>query len=223
MHFLCLHGAGTNNKIFDLQTATLRHELGDHHTYEFVEGTVPWPMAPGISSISNSGESYYSYFDPEAPTSVLDALHSLDAYIQAEGHFDGVLGFSQGAYLAAIYVVWKAQQDGTTEFRLPFSCLLLFSAVRVHNPRAFEERGEIEVLDPNLAKEFIQIPTVLIWGSSDEWKEESVALSKLCNPRLTTVFVHSGGHEIPGMVAKGDITAVVKAMRRGIFEAQFCT
>lgn len=28
--------------------APIRYELGDSHTYEFVEGTVPHPMAPGM-------------------------------------------------------------------------------------------------------------------------------------------------------------------------------
>lgn len=29
-------------------TAALRYELGDNHTYEFVQGTTPTPMAPGV-------------------------------------------------------------------------------------------------------------------------------------------------------------------------------
>lgn len=28
--------------------APIRYELGDGHTYEFVEGTIPHPMAPGM-------------------------------------------------------------------------------------------------------------------------------------------------------------------------------
>ena len=28
-------------------TAAIRYELGDRHTFEFVEGTVPVPIAPG--------------------------------------------------------------------------------------------------------------------------------------------------------------------------------
>jgi hypothetical protein len=27
--------------------AAIRYGLGEHHTYEFVEGAVPYPMAPG--------------------------------------------------------------------------------------------------------------------------------------------------------------------------------
>lgn len=28
--------------------AALRHELGEEHTYDFVEGVVPCPMFPGV-------------------------------------------------------------------------------------------------------------------------------------------------------------------------------
>ena len=31
--------------------AALRYELGDEHSYEFVQGTVPWPMATGKAQI----------------------------------------------------------------------------------------------------------------------------------------------------------------------------
>lgn len=30
-----------------LVTAPLRYELGDRHTWDFVQGTITWPMAPG--------------------------------------------------------------------------------------------------------------------------------------------------------------------------------
>jgi hypothetical protein len=66
MRFLCLHGIGTNNHVLEMQTgithtlndtremlllkdlaATVRYELGDTHTYEFVEGTERAPIADG--------------------------------------------------------------------------------------------------------------------------------------------------------------------------------
>jgi hypothetical protein len=31
------------------QPAAIRYELGDHHTYDFVEGNVPWAVDPGES------------------------------------------------------------------------------------------------------------------------------------------------------------------------------
>lgn len=30
-----------------LSLVAIRYELEDYHTYDFIEGAVPWPMAPG--------------------------------------------------------------------------------------------------------------------------------------------------------------------------------
>lgn len=35
------------SKIFEIQTAAIRYELGDNHIYDFVEGTIPSKMQPG--------------------------------------------------------------------------------------------------------------------------------------------------------------------------------
>lgn len=32
-------------------TAALRYELGDHHSFEFIEGAVQCPMAPGLETL----------------------------------------------------------------------------------------------------------------------------------------------------------------------------
>ena len=45
MHFLCLHGRGTNGRIFEAQTAAIRQAVGSGHTYEFIDGGVVAPAA----------------------------------------------------------------------------------------------------------------------------------------------------------------------------------
>ena len=51
MRFLCLHGMGTNSRIFEAQTAAIRYLLGSEHTFEFIDGAVPTPMAPSMLSL----------------------------------------------------------------------------------------------------------------------------------------------------------------------------
>ncbi|RDL32027.1 Uncharacterized protein BP5553_09429 [Venustampulla echinocandica] len=221
MHFLCLHGLGTNSQVFEVQTAGLRYELGDQHTFEFVEGTIPWPMAPGISSLFDTDGSYYSYFDPNSPKSALDALHQLDEYVMAEGPFDGVLAFSQGACLAAMHLIRKRQQDSRGgQAQPPFNCAIFLSSIPAYDAVAFENRGEVRLLEPATDGQPIQIPTVHIWGQQEDSKKDSELLKELCNAQLATIFVHGGGHEVPGLGAKGDVTGAVKAIRRAILKAQ---
>ncbi|TVY19428.1 Hydrolase FUB4 [Lachnellula arida] len=241
MHFLCLHGIGTNSQAcyfsesrfgslpaplpFSTSTnadcifaAALRYELGDQHTYEFVEGTIPWPIAPEISNLFNPDGRYFSYFDPSSASSARDALQQLDEYIEAEGPFDGVLGFSLGACLAAMHIIRKVRQDPGNTRPPPFKCAIFLSTVLVHDPVAIES-GEIKVLDPKEAGQPIQLPTVHIWGAKDPRKGDGELLKGLCDTRTATGFIHEGMHEVPGLGTKAAVTETVKAMRRGISKA----
>ncbi|CAH0059093.1 unnamed protein product [Clonostachys solani] len=58
MRFLCLHGMGTNSRIFEAQTAAIRYGLGSLHTYEYVDGALPTAMAPGVGIISGLEDEY---------------------------------------------------------------------------------------------------------------------------------------------------------------------
>ncbi|KAF2441994.1 hypothetical protein P171DRAFT_433589 [Karstenula rhodostoma CBS 690.94] len=107
-----------------MQTAALRHELGEEHSYEFVQGTMEWPMAPELEHISDATKPHFSYHN-NTPESALEALGALDEYLASETPFDGILAFSQGAGLALIYARYFLHLH--PERPLPFRCLLLFS------------------------------------------------------------------------------------------------
>jgi hypothetical protein len=170
-----------------------------------------------ISSIFSSDSSYYSYFDHTSVKSVQNALLQLDDYISNEGPFDGLLAFSQGAGLGAMYLVQNAKDKRNST--PPFKCAIFLSSMVVYDASAYEERSEVRVLDPSTDGEPVQIPTVHVWGKGDGRAQDSETLSKLCSRRGATVFVHDGGHEVPGLSIKGAVPGTVKAMRRGIAQA----
>jgi predicted esterase len=143
--------------------------------------------------------------------SFVTALDQLDAYIAAEGPFEGVLAFSQGAGLVATHLVRKHFLGAAS----PFRCAILIAPISVYDPAAYTERGEVRVLGEE-AGPLIHIPTVVMWGERDERKEESRGLVKLCEPSLVEVFVHEGGHEVPGLGVKESIPGAVKVVRRGV-------
>lgn len=171
------------------------------------------PMcAPEISSLLDvSTATCYAYSD-ETIQGGQRALTLLDEYIAAEGPFDGVIGFSQGASLAAMHIIRTAQRHA----ECPFKCAIFFSCSGLYDPAALVDQGEARKLDPVAEGEIIRIPTIHIWGQKDLIKEESEILSKLCDKQVRTVFVHEGGHEVPGLGGKGTVIETVKAMRRGI-------
>jgi predicted esterase len=146
--------------------------------------------------------------------SAMAALAQLDAYERAEGPFDAVLAFSQGAGLAAAFMMQRALAEPLR--RPPFRCAVLVSCVWVYDPVAWAERGEVRTLHGSALGEVVAVPTVHVWGARDPRRAESEGMRGFCKAELATVFVHGGGHEVPGLGAKEAVSGTVKAIRRGI-------
>lgn len=112
---LCLHGGGTNARIFAAQCRVLRAALSS--TFRLVFAEAPFPSRPGPDVVSVYGtwgpfKSWLRLQDGDAPgldsvdiveavdASLADAMIGDDA-LGATGQWVGLLGFSQGAKMAA--------------------------------------------------------------------------------------------------------------------------
>jgi len=155
-------------------------------------------------------------------TSFITALDNLEAYVEAEGPFDSVLAYSQGAGLAAMLLIRRHLLQ--PQLRSMFRCAILFSPVQVYDPVAYVEKGEITVLD-SLREGMtpVQLPIAIIYGDKDEKNTESAMVQRLCDPRHVSVFVHEGGHEVPGHGSKNGLSGAVKVARRCIIQAELLT
>ncbi|KAK2813767.1 hypothetical protein FQN50_000165 [Emmonsiellopsis sp. PD_5] len=239
MRLLCLHGLG-NSQIFKAQTgryivtihdpqstnqfinehpiqAAIRYELGDSHDYEFVEGCVPWSMAPETKphhpTTSLSPTTTFTYYNPTSPPSIHRALTDLQSYLETEGPFDGLIGFSIGASLAASFIAHKPAAE------LPVKCAILISPAPPVCPLALNQgEGDIRVLDPLVDGEVIEIPTAVVWGSEDGFLEAygGGSVVGLCRRGKVVEYVHGGGHEVPGSGGVGGLSGTVKMIRRVI-------
>lgn len=107
MRFLCLHGMGTNPEILEAQLAPLRASLSGHHEFVYLAGEVECDAAPGIGSIYPG--PYLCYYHLPTTTHVADAHDLVLDFIEDEGPFDGVIGFSQGAALASSLMLQRAK------------------------------------------------------------------------------------------------------------------
>lgn len=66
----------------------------------------------------------------------------------------------------------------------------------------------------------LALPTANIWGRNDRlWPGTSELLNSLCEEEMRSVFIHEGGHEIPGVRTKDDVLGAVKAIRRAVDRA----
>ncbi|KAI1326776.1 serine hydrolase FSH [Xylariaceae sp. FL0255] len=187
MRFLCLHGSGTNTSVLKSQTGPLRHELGEDHEYDFVEAVIPCAPAQGVEALSSPGHDYFAFFDPADLETLQTAVDQLDRYVDAEGPYDGILGFSAGSALGAMYILHRQQKSLT----VPFKC-----AVFLSNAEIRDEMAHLDI-DP-VRCSLIAIPTAHIWGSNDTTAPNGGQdLSDMCEPTMRFTFVHDGGHELP--------------------------
>ncbi|KAF2177887.1 hypothetical protein K469DRAFT_732186 [Zopfia rhizophila CBS 207.26] len=182
MRFLCLHGMGSNARVFEVQTAPLRYKLGATHQFEFVEE---------IKNLFPADEDYYAYFNEEVE-SFFSALADLDEYIRTEGPFDGIIGFSQGALLAATYLAHQYPGAEDTAYE-SIKCAVFICG----SPPWQVIDGNARTAKEGLDGDIIRIPTVHIYGSEDPGYEQSLELSRICRKQGRGQLDHEGGHEIP--------------------------
>lgn len=186
-------------------------------------GKQPWCTLTGyteMKNISHADPTHYSYFDPTGE-SVLAAIDALDRYVETEGPFDGVIGFSQGASLAVMFMVSYAHLHPNAP--LPFTCAIFLSRAATYDPVSWRCNGSIRRLE-NMPSghDPIPIPVAAIWGRHDlDYVQEeghltpNVFLESLCEK-----VVHGGGHEVPGHHSKSCLQITMKATRRVCARAQ---
>ncbi|PVH96912.1 hypothetical protein DM02DRAFT_730921 [Periconia macrospinosa] len=223
MRFLCLHGNGTNSSVLNVQTAVLRHELEDEHTYEFVEATLEAPMSEGVETMTAPGHSFYGYYNPQDLSTLHGSLSQLDDYIATYGPFDVLMGFSAGAVLAAAYLLQRESRrqklSETEESDVTAGvCLNPYAPIRCAVFLASaESANELRYLGLDKQQAVIQLPTAHIYGTKDDIAPTGGKdLSHVCDALVRTVVVHQGGHEIP---RKEAVTEAVHAIRRTLLMA----
>ncbi|KAF2464530.1 uncharacterized protein BDR25DRAFT_241960, partial [Lindgomyces ingoldianus] len=194
--------------------ASLRSELGEEHEFEFVQGTIEWPMASGLEPISNPNETYYAYFE-YTPESALAAVEALERYISVEGPFDGILAFSQGAGLAIMFLL---RYCSLPPQRSPlFKCALLFSPTGMYDPVAWINTGTIQKVDTT-DRVTLTIASIVVWGEQDldGVSEDSGVAARLFDSDMVWIHVHNRGHEIPSAASVEAFRGMMRYIRRAI-------
>lgn len=103
-----------------------------------------------------------------------------------ERPFDGVLGFSEGACVAASYIFRQA-----TENHCPFKF-----AIFICGTPPYDWRRNLSILADETSWR-MDIPTAHIVGSKDLGYKLSLALFNLSNQNTARIFDHGGPHGIP--------------------------
>lgn len=153
----------------------------------------------------------FRYYDELSPSTFFKTIEDLDAFIKEAGPFDGVMAFSQGAGLAASLMIKKLHQDRIRQWLYPlFNLAFFFSGGVPIDP------DELRLMDFKHDGELIEIPTAHIWGEADRlYPSFGPVLSNLCKGGgRREIFIHKGGHEIPGPQALDVVAKVIAAVNR---------
>ena len=126
--------------------------------------------------------------DPEALQRVLDRIYRI---VDEQGPFDGIIGNSEGATIAATFLVDHLQKVAKKERRADLRC-----AVFISGGPPYTKDGK-DVLLADERGQMITIPTCHIIGWNDSVIDSALALYHLCDEDSATIVDHGKGHLVP--------------------------
>ncbi|KAJ5729752.1 uncharacterized protein N7483_004260 [Penicillium malachiteum] len=190
MKFLCLHGASTNSEIFEIQTGGLRQQLSKKgHTFKFMNGRLASPVEGELEGVVDG--PFFNHYDRDTSpgATVGEAIEHTQRFIEEQGPFDAVMGFSQGAALAAAMIIEHAKTH-------PGQPPLFRAAVFLCGASPWESSG-LMLIHPTPDTYPINIPTANVVGRQDPIYEASMKLYGLCEPSKAMLYDHGSRHMIP--------------------------
>lgn len=204
MKFLCLHGYTQNGKLYATKASGLRKLLKKAgHELVFIDGPLKvevedLPFEPSKELLEIDMRAWWRIDSSNKETygNTDAAFKAIKEAVDAHGPFDGVIGFSQGAGLAAI--VTKALKEiapSNPELKIA----ILYSAFKMQ-----AESAQKWYETP------FTVPTLHVMGTMDTVvpEEKGLELYNCWQPSKRALLKHPGGHYTPSQ--KPILQAVLK-------------
>ena len=235
---LCLHGGGTNARIFKAQCRILRSQLASHFRLVFAEAPFPSQPGPDVTSVYKEFGPFrrwlrsspdQPYIDPdtaveEIESSLFAAMDADDA-LGATGDWVGLLGFSQGAKMAASILFRqqvRAQKLGKflagTDYRFAVVMAGRGPLVALDKDLAFNSAlidasemglpGVPSREDLRRKDHILKLPTIHVHGTKDIGLPlHRHLLGEYCENKNSRLVEWDGNHRVP--IKTKDVTAIV--------------
>ncbi|KAL3421918.1 duf341 family [Phlyctema vagabunda] len=129
--------------------------------------------------------------DDSSNDSAEAAIEYLYDIMEQDGPFDGIIGYSEGATVAATLLLHEQKRFETRGIEPMFKCALFFAGWPPMTP----ELNSIVLSDESDLT--ITIPTCHIIGSLDPYLAGSIALYNICDMDTACLFDHAKGHTLP--------------------------
>ncbi|KAK3998246.1 serine hydrolase FSH [Cladorrhinum sp. PSN332] len=239
---LCLHGGGTNSDVFRAQMrGFMSRTLIPHFRLVFANGPYECPPHPAIVQVYGDYAPFYRWLRWKEDHDAVDA-HQCSAQILTQikramddddgyGDWVGVLGFSQGAKIAAS-LLWLQERNVFQGIpflgrgvRFKFGILMAGSAPVVmldptgdcgETPRHVETADNLSLAFTdwpafNHGEHVVSLPTLHVHGLLDEGIARHRKLLKLyCKPGTARVVEWMGDHRLP--IKSTDVAMVTNEM-----------
>jgi predicted esterase len=207
---LCLHGGGTNATIFSVQTIRIRRVLDSQFEFVFLDAPFESGPGPGVLPVFEGCDPYFKWLSElrqvEKPDKTRDLLEDcFKKQRQKDGRgFVGVLGFSQGARVAAGLLLEQQLRkpklgDGEG---LSFGVFMNGTC-----PPLISRFSDLE------RKGQIDFPTLSVIGTQDPWREDGRRLySEHCDRDQAVLLEFDIGHRLP--ILEQDTAKIVAEILR---------
>ncbi|KAJ5972285.1 uncharacterized protein N7479_002203 [Penicillium vulpinum] len=136
MRVLALHGVGSSGAMLKKQLNPLAVQLGQTYQFTFFDGVVSCNREPGMPEWFPG--PFYSYVTGYSPVEMQEVLEDLDSFIEENGPFDGVLGFSQGTSIATAYIIDRQTREPNLPAAFSFAVLISSVAACSADPTCLE-------------------------------------------------------------------------------------
>ncbi|KAI0165345.1 serine hydrolase FSH [Hypoxylon sp. FL1284] len=238
---LCLHGGGTNAVIFRAQCRVLSRMLAPH--FRLVYAEAPWESAAGPDVLSVYAESgpfkRWLRWMPDHPELDDDStVTKIDAALQdamdaddaagATGPFVGLLGFSQGAKMAAS-LLYRQQARAARLGRAGAGSDYKFAVVMagraplvnldpaaarsslLSRPSQIGLAGRPDLMEMAAENHVLRLPTIHVHGLADPGLDlHRELLEEYCDPDTARLVEWDGSHRIP--IKASDVQPLVNQM-----------
>ena len=146
-----------------------------------------------------------------ARRSTVEAIEYLYRIMEEEGPFDGIIGYSEGATVAATLLLHEQRRAEQTGVPSMFKYAIFFAGWPPMNPDltamvlSDDTDMRIEIPTCHISKCLITPPHLFrmltcapsLVGSLDPYLAGSMALYNVCDPDTAYLFDHAKGHTLP--------------------------
>lgn len=200
LRILCLHGMGVDASVFQAQTSSFRSLLPGNYQFTFVDGPVFCEPSLGAAEFYNG--PYRCWYNTPTRTKVERCHRQMLEYLDNEGGFDLVMGFSQGAALAASLLLHHQEEypDAAALFKgaificspLPFSRSLDYGIdVRSH----FGINSDHKTSRPTDVPSYLVADKYFLRNDKDLSDSEGSSLSSSPGGRTNKISTISAGFQ----------------------------